>query len=50
MPAKANVVVFGADRQAWSATMAALSQGLVADGEVTLVFERASAPEADSSG
>eukprot|EP00667_Euglena_gracilis_P015728 EG_transcript_16380 len=45
-----TIVVFGADRQAWSATMAALSQGLVADGEVTLVFERASAPEADSSG
>ena len=34
-------VLYGADKQSWSAICGALSKGAVKDGEVTLVLERA---------
>ena len=40
---KRTVVLFGADGQPWEKTFTALTTGLVADGPVTLVLERAQA-------
>ena len=43
-----TIVMYGADEQAWPNVMLALSKGVVADGDVTLVFERAAPSEAQS--
>lgn len=42
------MVLFGADGQAWEKCFAALTQGVAADGPVTLVLERPGADSADA--
>ncbi|KAL6761927.1 hypothetical protein V8C86DRAFT_2526243 [Haematococcus lacustris] len=42
VPPERHVVLFGADGQRWSVVRGALGKGIVADGDVTVIVERAS--------
>lgn len=44
-PPVRTLVVYGADKQRWPKVISALRKGLVSDGEVHLVFERAVSEE-----
>jgi hypothetical protein len=46
---KRTVVLYGADGQAWQKSFAALTQGMAADGPVTLVLERPLPGSADAT-